>query len=184
MADQNIRGGRELQKFLNTLPANIEKNIMRSALGAGARVVAKEIRARAPVGPPSDEGARIYGGYAGALRDSVRVTTKVRRDGKIVAGVRVGGKGKSGADVFYAHMVEFGTRPHTIKARPGGALSFGGGSRTAGPIVEVMHPGTRPQPFVRPAFDAVTSSAVSAVAEQIRKRLTKEGINVPAPEEA
>lgn len=182
MADENIRGGAELQAFLNTLPAKLEKNIMRSALGAGARVVAKEIRNRAPVGPPSDEGARLYGGYAGALRDSVRVVTKAGRDGRIVAAVRVGGKSKRGADVFYAHMVEFGTRPHIIKARSGGSLSFGAGSGTGNPVTEVMHPGTRPQPFVRPGFDAVTSEAINAVGAQIRKRLTAQGINTPAPE--
>ena len=178
MAEQNIRGGRELQEFLNTLPAKVEKNILRSALGAGAREMAKEIRERALVGPPSSKGARLYGGYAGALRDSVKVYTKVAKGGKIVAGIRVGGKNKKGADVFYAHIIEFGSRPHLIKAKRGGALFIAGSL-----IKEVMHPGTRPQPFVRPAFDAKATEAIAAVAAQIRKRLTKEGINAPAPEE-
>ena len=178
MADQNITGGAQLQEFLNTLPAKLEKNIMRSALGAGARAMAKEIRDRAPVGSPSSEGFLFYGGYAGALRDSVRVYTKVAKDGRIIAGIRVGGKNKkTGADVFYAHIVEFGSRPHIIKARKGGALFIGGNL-----IGEVMHPGTRPQPFVRPTFDAFAGEAIKAVAAQVRKRLTKEGINVPAPE--
>lgn len=176
-SDENIIGGRQLAEFLATLPAKIEANIMRSALGAGAREMAKEIRERAPVGPPSDEGARLYGGYEGALRDSVRVYTKIFR-GKVVAGIRVGGKTKKGASVFYAHIIEYGSRPHLIKAKPGGAIFVGGS-----PLTQVMHPGTRPNPFVRPAFDMKAQDAIAAVSAQIGKRLTKAGINVPAPEE-
>lgn len=174
--NQNITGGAELQAALSSLPAKIEKNIMRSALATGAREVAKEIKARAPVGPPSAEGARLYGGYAGALRDSVRVSTRVGKDGTIRAVVRVGGKNKKGVDVFYARFIEYGTRPHVIKAKNGGALSLGGAL-----VGGVMHPGTRPNPFVRPVFDAKSQDAIAAVASKIRERLTKEGINSPAP---
>lgn len=46
------------------------------------------------------------------------------------------------------HFVEYGTRPHTIRARPGGALWWPGARH---PVAEVRHPGTRAQPFIRPA---------------------------------
>jgi len=47
----------------------------------------------------------------------------------------------------YALYVEFGTPPHIIKPKDKKALHWGGAT---GPIVkEVMHPGTRPQPFIR-----------------------------------
>lgn len=175
--DRNIIGGRELDAMLQSLAPKIEKNIMRSALRAGAAVIAKEVKANAPVGPTSSENARLYGGYAGALRDSVRVSVKVEKGGRILAAVKVGGKGKKGADAFYAHMVEFGTKPHLIKPQNARALSIGGA-----PLAAVMHPGARPRPFVRPAFAHKTQEAIEAVGAQIRKRLTAEGINTPAPE--
>lgn len=176
--DQNISGGRELDAFLQTLSAKVEKNIMRSALAAGARVIAADVKQRAPVGPSSSENANLYGGYAGALRDSVRVSTKVGKDGRISAAVKVGGKGKKGANVFYAHMVEFGTRAHKISPQHTRALVIGGAV-----VSSVDHPGARHQPFVRPGFDSKASEAIAAIGMQIRKRLTAEGINT-APEAA
>lgn len=41
----------------------------------------------------------------------------------------------------------------------------------------VHHPGAQPKPFMRPAIDEKQGEAIRAVGEQIRKRLTKEGIN-------
>lgn len=44
---------------------------------------------------------------------------------------------------------EYGSRPHTISARAGGALSWPGASH---PVRSVNHPGTPAQPFMRPAL--------------------------------
>lgn len=168
-----IAGGSALDEALKNLAPKLQMNVMRAALHAGARVIATEAKRLAPVGPPSPEGAKLYGGYAGALRDSVRVSTKIDKGGKILSSVKVGGKSRKGADVFYAHMVEFGARPHSIKK---GASLKSGKLQTG-----KLHPGTRPHPFVRPAFDAKAGAAVEAVAAKIRERLTKEGIDSPAP---
>ena len=43
-----IKGLRELNSFLQQLPPKMEKNVLRGALRAGARVVAEEARLRAP----------------------------------------------------------------------------------------------------------------------------------------
>lgn len=177
--DAGIRGGRELDELLRTLPAKIEKNIMRSALVAGARVVAKEARQRAPVGPPSEAGEKLYGGYAGALRDSIRVTSRVGKDGRVTASVKAGGTTKKGANVFYAHIVEFGAGSHSIRPRGKKRLELGG-QFIAG---SVTHPGIRPQPFMRPAADAKFAEAVKAVENKVRDRLQKYGLDVPAPVE-
>ena len=169
MADQNIRGGRELQEFLSSLPAKLEQNILRSALSAGARVVAKEAKAKVPVSPPNSRNARLYGAYAGALQKSIKVVSR-SKNGRITASVKVGDK-----IAYYAKWVEFGTWAHSIKK---------GAKRKAGTVeTGVPHPGARPRPFLRPAFDEKQAEAVAAVAAQVRKRLTKEGINSPAPEE-
>lgn len=57
---------------------------------------------------------------------------------------------------MYAIYLEFGTPPHIIRPRTKKALSWtegkgGGGKRFFAKIVH--HPGTDPQPFIRPAFD-------------------------------
>jgi HK97 gp10 family phage protein len=172
-----IKGGAELQRFLDQLPAKLEANVMRSALRQGAKLIADEAKAQAPVAPPNSENKRLYGGYEGALRDSIRVSTGLKK-GKVTASVKAGGKkrkSKRGADVFYAHMVEFGTAAHSIKpTKKGGKkfLSFGGIFARS-----VEHPGAAPRPFMRPALDGKAGAAIVAVGAQIKKRLTKEGLN-------
>lgn len=174
--DRSITGGQELDAFLRTLPDNIQKNILRSGLRAGAKVYLNDLKQRIPVAPPNSESEQLYGDYEGALRDSARITAKVK-DGVATASVKVGGKTKRGASVFYAHMVEFGTKPHKIKARRGRTLLFRGVF-----VKEIDHPGAKAQPFMRPSFDGTAGAAIEAVAAQIRKRLTKEGLTSPAPE--
>lgn len=156
--DESIVGGRELDRLLQTLPVKAERNILRGALRAGAVVVRDEIRQRAPVD-------------SGALRDSIRVTSRVRK-GTVSASAKVGNR-----DAWYAHLVEFGTRPHVIlPRRQGGSMQFGG-VRTR----LVNHPGTQGRPFVRPAGDAATPKALAEVTKYVRKRLTRAGLNAPDP---
>lgn len=151
MNDQNIIGGRELDQLLQTLPTKVETNIMRSALRAGARVYLDQVKQNIPV-------------RLGDLRDSARITTRKGRDGQISASVKVGNR-----QAFYAQMVEFGTRPHAITAK---AMVVNGQV-----VRSVDHPGARPHPFMRPAADEKFNAAIAAVQAQIRKRLTKEGLN-------
>ena len=174
---KHIGGGAELQAFLDQLPAKMGANIMRSAMRQGANVIAAEAKQNVPVGAPSSTNKKRYGGYAGALRDSIRVSTKNSK-GKVIASVKAGGKTKRGANVYYAHIVEFtGAVAHVIKAKGKGALSFGGFFGKS-----VKHPGMRAKPFMRPALDAKANAALQAVGDQVKKRLTKEGLNAPAVE--
>ncbi len=191
----SVKGLSELQKFLDQLPVKMEANIMRGALRAGAKIIEAAAKANAPVSPPANKN---FGGYAGALRDSIRTSVRIRR-GKVTASVKAGGKNKrTGADVFYASMVEFGTRPHLISVQEDEkninlrrSAKFGKimkesmttinrrvlkiGNTFIGPTVK--HPGSQPRPFMRPALDGQAQNAVVAAAEYIKKRLTKEGLN-------
>lgn len=160
MADETIAGGRELDAFLQQLPVKVERNILRAALRAGAN----EFKEGAKQGVPVDEGD---------LKASIRVTTSARR-GTVYARLRVGGKRAP-----HAHLVEFGTKPHKITPKKQHALSFNGRA-----VREVNHPGTKAQPFMRPAADSRPPAAAAAVGAKIRERLTKENINVRAPEDA
>lgn len=156
--DTNIRGGRELDQLLQTLPAKMEKNINRAGLRAGAAVLLAEVKQNIPVA-------------SGALRDSARITSRAR-GGSVSVSVKVGS-----FNAWYAHLVEFGTRPHVITPKnPGGALQFGGiTTRSA------QHPGSRARPFMRPALDTKLPEAIDAITKKIRERLSKQGLDVPAP---
>lgn len=182
---KNIKGGKELQAFLDQLPAKMEANVMRSALRKGAQVIAEEAKMQCPTD-------------TGRLRDSIRVSVRLIR-GKVVAKVSAGGATKkrvsstaSGGvkvaydNAYYARFVEFGTAAHYIKAvkakslvlRANKQASSGFANRWMSWVVDgVEHPGARAKPFMRPAFDSKSTAALQAVIDQIRKRLTKQGIN-------
>lgn len=76
------------------------------------------------------------------------------------------------ADVFftanYAQHVEFGTRPHKIKAKPGGVLHFKVNGRDVF-AKEVNHPGTKAQPFLVPAHEAERPVFIRNLREELRR---------------
>lgn len=156
-----IKGLPELMRALEQLPGKLARNVLRGAFRAGAKVVADEASNAAPV-------------RSGLLRDSIRVTTRVKAQ-RISGTVRAGGKGKKGAKMArHAHLVEFGTAAHVIYAKPGSLLAIG--------VSKVNHPGAKKHPFMRPALDSKASQAVAAVGEYARNRLrTKHGIDLPEP---
>lgn len=160
--DEVIGGGAALHALLQTLPGKLQKNINRTGLRAGAAVFLAEVKQNIPV-------AR------GALRSTARISTRAR-GAEVSASVKVGGKHK-GVDAWYAHLVEYGTRPHKILPKTqGGAMQFGGIQTRS-----VDHPGTRARPFMRPAVDAKFREAIDAVQAKIRQRLAANGLNVPDP---
>lgn len=165
---QNVTGLAELQQFLDQLPVKLQRNVLRGAMRAGAKVQRAAALERVS--------AETAGPHPGALRDSIRISTSVR-GGVIKAIVTAGGKVRGGVNVFWAWWVEAGTAAHFIKPKNRKSLFF------AGLAAEVVnHPGAKPKPFMRPALDTTVNAAVTAVGEYIRARLTKAGIDVPGPE--
>ena len=153
MADVHVRGLLDLQKFLDTLPAKLEANVMRGALRAGANVIRTQAKANVPV-------------KSGLLRAGLKITTRSRR-GVVTASVKAGGK-----HGFIAPWIEFGTAAHKIASKKGW-LSFGGIFAKS-----VDHPGAKPHPFMRPALDSEANRAIVAAAEYMKKRLaTKHGLD-------
>lgn len=157
MSEIHVTGLAELQKFLDELPAKIERNIMRGALRAGMNQIK----------PVAQANARKV---SGLLADGLKVGTR-SRNGVVYATLRTTGK-----HGFVARWLEFGTRPHTITGKNRKSLSFGGGL-----FQSVEHPGARPYPFLRPALDRQAQAAVIAAAEYIKERLaTKQGLDTSA----
>lgn len=152
MSELQVNGLLDLQRALQDLPLKIERNVMRGAVNAGGQVFRREARANVPI-------------KSGDLRNSIRVSVRVQSKAGTVEGtVKAGNK-----RAFYAHMVEYGTQAHIIKAKRGGMLRIGGKL-----IAQVQHPGARAKPFMRPAFDAGAQKSVDAFAEYIRNRLPRE----------
>lgn len=149
MIEMKIKGGKELQDALRLVTAKLEGNITRAGLRKAANVILAEAKANVPV----DQGA---------LRDSLRVSTRNRK-GRVSAMIKT--------NLFYARFVEFGTAGHDIK--PKGAKSL----FLAGMLRELAHhPGAKAMPFMRPAMDAKIGAAIQAYGDHVRSRLTKQGI--------
>ena len=101
-----IEGGKELDAALKKLGIDLERKIAKSGARAGANIVAKAAREKAPQD-------------SGTLKRSIKVVARSKRVGDAVVSVvtRSGKKWNSkGMNAWYAGKVEFGTE-HT-PARP------------------------------------------------------------------
>lgn len=157
-----IRGLAELHKTLQELPAKIERNVLRGGLRAGAKVMEAEASRLCPEGLPTMDSVK-RGARQGELKRSIRVTMRASKSA-VRAQIKAGNK-----VAWYAHLVEFGTARHWIKPKSRKSLFV------AGLFKEVIdHPGARPKPFMRPAFDSKWRQAIDAMADYIRARLPKE----------
>ena len=160
MVTTTIKGLAELQAVLNTLPAKLERNIMRAALRQGANVIMRQARENITAIDAVD---------TGIMRKGIRVSTEAK-GGTVIAKVRATGK-----HAHIANWIEYGVEPHSIKK---GAKAKSGTNPSANP-----HPGFPAKPFLRPALDTETQAAVIAVGNTIKARLlTKHGIDTPAIE--
>ena len=151
----------ELQRFLDQLPEKLQRNVLRGTMRAAAKVPMAEAKRTAPV----DAG----GPHPGALRDSLRIKTSAR-GGVVKATVSAGSK-----VAYYARWVEYGTAAHFIKPKRRKSLFFAGLAREI-----IHHPGAKKKPFMRPALDRSAQAALAAAGTYLRKRLTKEGLDVPS----
>lgn len=178
MAYQHIKGAEELQRRLLELPAKIERNVLRGALRAGAKVFEQVAQQEVPR-------------RTGKLARSIRVSTKTRR-GLVMAKAKIGN-----SEAHYAHMVHGGAKAHDIpgpttkagrnalsrvlggapvpsgRTRSGrvalrAALFFGGRF-----VRRVRHPGIKANPFMKRAFERGAGQAIAAIADYLRKRLDK-----------
>jgi hypothetical protein len=159
MAEQHIRGLKELNDFLQKLPVKLEKNILRGAFRAGAKEeLLPEVQANL-----MSEGAVRTGAYIAGLKVGTR-----SRGGKVTAYVKA-----SGPHAYLGKWLEYGTRAHNIAAKLNGFLSFMNIF-----VKEVAHPGTRPRPHMRPALDHSGGAAVNAAARYMREKLaSKHGLD-------
>jgi len=82
-------------------------------------------------------------------------TTRTRREQLVTA---------TGRAMKLAHLVEFGTAPHFQPNRG------------------VMHPGARPFPFLRPAFDENAQQTIVLVGQELWREIEKDIVQMSRPE--
>lgn len=161
-----IQGLAELNRMLQQLPANIERNILRGGLRAGQKVF--EQLALANISPTMDD-----------LRRSLKIKTSGRR-GVASAVLSAGDR-----YAYYAHWVEYGTAtyyegkgrtvgaPYPIRSRRKKSLKAGEKNFAA-----VIHPGMKPMPYMRPAADDGMDRALLAMRDYLKVRIEKEAMKV------
>ena len=183
MAVESIRieGLAELNDRLAQLPERIAKKIVAAGLRTGARVILRQAKLNAK---RTGGSGTLYRAVTLARdRKSTSATPMysiyTRRGRSYQANMRQGRQGsnrrrnRNNMDGFYGPFVEFGTRPHQIKARPGKALAFQG----AGGMVfrrSVNHPGSRPRPYLGTAYQSKKIEALEAVKNYVRQRIDAE----------
>lgn len=90
--------------------------------------------------------------------------------GRVVNRTRI----EIGATARHASPVEFGTRPHEIRPIRASVLRFEIGGRVIY-TKRVSHPGTRAQPFVRPAVNLIKSLIPELMWREIQHWLKARG---------
>lgn len=131
----DLQGFAELEQELDRLSKSAGKGVLRRSLKKAAEPMAALARSMVPV----DDGD---------LQASITVSTrldkrqagrhrKMFKDDRASVEMFLGPSYDLGAGGRHGHLVEFGTGPHINKGKFAGT----------------QHPGTAPQPFMRPAFD-------------------------------
>ena len=130
-----LQGFKELEQELDRLSKSAGKGVLRRALKKAAEPMAELARSMVP----EDDGD---------LKKSITVSVKLAkrqagqhrkmfRNDKASVEMFLGPSYNLGAGGRHGHLVEVGTAPHINKVK----------------ISSTQHPGTAPQPFMRPAFD-------------------------------
>jgi len=141
-------GGRELDRALERFPLEVQRTLLRRAVVRASQPAIATAKALVPK-------------RFGLLIEAIGLKSKFYRNtgtAVTVIGARGGDKftyvrqGQAGESVEkpskYAHLVEFGTKPHKQKVLP--VLTSHGIVRIKGG----MHPGAKPKPFLAPAFES------------------------------
>jgi len=159
-----LTGMRELEQALAQI-GDVSKNrrIGLKALRAGGEPIAKAARSLAP----EEEGH---------LRESIDVSASLARsqrgDRGAIAALEVHvGPGQHPQAI----AMEFGTAAHFIRAKAGGVLAAG----TSIFGYEILHPGTQPAPFMRPAWEQERMNALDLIGATLGAEIARQAGKAP-----
>jgi len=187
MGQVRVTGMKELMSALEDLKFSTARGVAQRALKRTLEPVAQTARELAPDDPSTPGGAD--------LKSSIIVSSRQRSSGRGQSGAAKLGVaaamfvGPSGVGYPQAMIQEFGAKPHRIvpksKRRRKGKrraaqVAEGGPERMAfeganGVVVvsEVRHPGTRPHPYMRPAWDRHEPQMLQALADHLWDEVKK-----------
>ena len=141
-----LTGFEVLGNLFDSLPRDIAGKVGVAALRKGAKPILEEAKNLVPVNK-------------GKLKESLAIQT-IRGD---VPAVTIVARRRKPFRGFYAHLVEFGTKPHEIKNVLIGGKFF--------PVIQ--HPGSVARPFMRPAFLTKKNEALKIILESISGEIEK-----------
>jgi HK97 gp10 family phage protein len=165
-----VEGLAELEKQLLAIEdKTLSKKVMRKAFMQSLSPIWKEARALAPV---------QSGDFRKSISRSVRLSTS-----KLEGGIRMitkkSRKTDEGQRQFYStsgwmwHFFEYGTSgPYPIKSKKGKVL---GPKGIFGKVV--IHPGIKPRPFLRPAWDSNINRAIDIFRDVLAAEI-KKAVNI------
>jgi len=164
-----VHGADGLERLLKALPDKVFKKELAAAVRFSVKPWVSTARRKVKT---------VSKTVAKALAVKVK---KYPKTGSVAAvvGPRSGQKNPETGTIpdYIAHVLEYGTRPHSLAS--GSRLAWSGPKQrryAKGQDKGAMHPGIEPQPFLRPAFDAHEHEAVG----RMRQRLAKGVLNQAA----
>ena len=169
-----VEGLKELESALMEIEkSSSRRTVVRNALKKAAEPIKAAMEAAAPVASGRLRGSIIIGtklkGEAGSAAFAASMRAAPGDVAAAVAASRTARRAAKGTmpavtmfvgpseRAFNAHFVEFGTSPHV----------------NAGNRAGTRHPGTAPQPFARPAWDATHDKALGIIADEMRVQIGK-----------
>lgn len=146
-----IEGAKEMERALLQLKTASAKAVVRRVSKRALEPVASAARGMVPV-------------RSGALQKSIEVSGKLsKRQAKEARRLMASGASAAalltyvGSNSPVAHLVEFGTAPHV----------------NGGKFKGSHHPGTAPQPFMRPAWDGQKQAVLDSLIDDMRAEIAK-----------
>ena len=169
-----VHGLKELEASLKLLDKNATKRtVLRNTLKKAGEPVAEAMRSAAPV----DDGQ---------LAANIEVSTKIKGEAGKAAYAKTmrktsGDKALARKTLRDARRAVKGTLPPvmmfigpTVKAPHAHLVEFGTAPHISGGMFSgAQHPGTAPQPFVRPAWDQGKDATLKRIREEMRSEIGK-----------
>lgn len=143
-----IDGLKELDKALGELGKRVGKATLRKAIKAASVPVINDAQALAPVDDGTLKASIIAGTKLGKAQRKLQNKESRANGGKATAEIYIG------PTAPHAHLVEFGTAPHVL---------YRG----------IKHPGTQPQPFMRPAFEQNQEKMMEIMKQELIIQINK-----------
>ena len=153
MTKSRFKGRQALKRKFQELPAAVVE-AAREGLAAGAQDIVDMQKRLAPVdrGDLRDSIAWRFGDDANQIKHAFGAGRLTKKRNPVSVRITAGN-----ARVRTAHLVEFGTAPHTV----------------GGIFAGAQHPGTKPQPFFYPAYRARKKAAAAKVKRAVNRAAKK-----------